>query len=41
MIENVLAIGAGTMGSQAGFYYAMNGCKVTRYDVSEAALLYH
>jgi 3-hydroxybutyryl-CoA dehydrogenase len=38
MIKNVLALGAGTMGSQASFYYAMNGCNVTQFDISEEAL---
>lgn len=38
MIEKVLTIGAGTMGSQASFYYAMNGCNVTQFDISEQAL---
>ncbi|WP_439100329.1 3-hydroxyacyl-CoA dehydrogenase NAD-binding domain-containing protein [Congregibacter sp.] len=38
MIKKVLAIGAGTMGSQASFYYAMNGYDVTQYDISDAAL---
>jgi 3-hydroxybutyryl-CoA dehydrogenase len=37
-IKNVLAIGAGTMGSQVGFYYAMQGFNVTQYDVSAEAL---
>jgi 3-hydroxybutyryl-CoA dehydrogenase len=38
MINKVLALGAGTMGSQASFYYAMHGRDVTQYDVSEEAL---
>ena len=38
MIENVLALGAGTMGSQASFYYVMHGRDVFQYDVSEEAL---
>ena len=38
MINKVLALGAGNMGSQAGFYYAMNGCNVTQFDISEEAL---
>ena len=38
MIKNVLALGAGAMGSQASFYYAMNGCNVTQFDVSDEAL---
>ncbi len=38
MIKNVLALGAGTMGSQASFYYAMNGSDVTQFDISEEAL---
>jgi 3-hydroxybutyryl-CoA dehydrogenase len=38
MIKNILAIGAGTMGSQASFYYAMNGFDVIQFDVSEEAL---
>ena len=37
-IHNILAIGAGTMGSQVSFYYAMQGFNVIQYDVSEAAL---
>jgi len=38
MIKNILALGGGTMGSQASFYYAMNGFDVTQYDISEEAL---
>jgi len=38
MIKKILAVGAGTMGSQASFYYAMNGYDVTQYDVSDEAL---
>ena len=38
MIKNILALGAGTMGSQASFYYAMNGCNVIQYDISDEAL---
>ena len=38
MIQNVLALGAGTMGSQASFYYAMNGCNVIQFDISDEAL---
>ncbi len=38
MIEKVLAVGAGTMGSQASFYYAMHGRNVVQYDVSEESL---
>ena len=37
-INHVLVIGAGTMGSQASFYYAMHGREVTQYDLSEEAL---
>jgi 3-hydroxybutyryl-CoA dehydrogenase len=38
MIKNVLALGAGAMGSQPGFYYAMAGFNVTQFDISEEAL---
>lgn len=38
MIKNILALGGGTMGSQASFYYAMHGFDVTQYDISEEAL---
>ena len=38
MIKIVLAVGAGTMGSQARFYYAMHGREVIQYDVSEESL---
>ena len=38
MIENILALGAGTMGSQPAFYYAMHGFNVTQFDISEDAL---
>lgn len=38
MIRKILAVGAGTMGSQPSFYYAMNGHEVTQYDVSDDAL---
>ena len=38
MIENILALGAGTMGSQPAFYYAMHGSNVTQFDISEDAL---
>ena len=38
MIKNVLVLGAGTMGSQASFYYAMHGRDVVQYDLSEEAL---
>ena len=37
-IDNVLALGAGVMGSQPSLYYAMHGYKVTQYDISEDAL---
>jgi len=37
-IKNVLALGAGTMGSQVSFYYAMRGLDVTQFDISEEAL---
>ena len=38
MIKNILALGAGAMGSQPSFYYAMNGFNVTQFDISEEAL---
>ena len=38
MNKKVLAVGAGTMGSQASFYYAMHGRNVVQYDVSEESL---
>jgi 3-hydroxybutyryl-CoA dehydrogenase len=38
MINRVLAVGAGTMGSHASFYYAMHGRNVILYDVSEESL---
>ena len=37
-IQNILALGGGTMGSQPGFYYAMHGFNVTQFDISEEAL---
>lgn len=37
-IRNVLAVGGGVMGSQAGFYYALNGFDVVQYDISEESL---
>ncbi|NCF16928.1 MAG: 3-hydroxyacyl-CoA dehydrogenase [Haliea sp.] len=37
-IQNILALGCGTMGSQPGFYYAMHGFNVTQFDISEEAL---
>lgn len=38
-IKKILAVGAGTMGSQASFYYAMNGFDVTQYDLDADALV--
>ena len=37
-IKNILALGAGAMGSQASFYYAMQGFDVTQFDISDEAL---
>ena len=37
-IENVLIVGAGTMGQQIGLQCAMNGFATTMYDVNEASL---
>jgi len=37
-IRNILAVGGGVMGSQPGFYYAMNGYDVVQYDISREAL---
>jgi 3-hydroxybutyryl-CoA dehydrogenase len=37
-IKNVLAVGGGVMGSQASFYYALNGFDVVQYDISEESL---
>lgn len=37
-IKNVLALGAGTMGGQVSFYYAMNGFDVIQFDISDKAL---
>ena len=37
-IKNILALGAGAMGSQVSFYYAMHGFDVIQFDVSEEAL---
>ncbi len=37
-IKNVLILGSGTMGRQIGALCAMNGYKVTLYDISEEAL---
>lgn len=37
-IKNVLALGAGAMGSQVSFYYAMQGFNVTQFDISDEAL---
>ena len=37
-IRNILAVGGGVMGSQPGFYYAMNGYDVVQYDISQEAL---
>jgi 3-hydroxybutyryl-CoA dehydrogenase len=37
-IKNILAIGAGTMGSQPSFYYAMQGYDVIQYDITDSAL---
>lgn len=37
-IENVLVLGAGTMGGQVGFYNAMYGFNITQYDISDEAL---
>ena len=39
MINSVLALGAGTMGSQASFYYAMHGRDVIQYDISDQSLV--
>jgi 3-hydroxybutyryl-CoA dehydrogenase len=37
-IKNVLALGAGAMGSQVSFYYALRGFDVVQFDVSDEAL---
>ena len=37
-IKNILALGAGAMGSQVSFYYAMRGFDVIQFDISEEAL---
>jgi 3-hydroxyacyl-CoA dehydrogenase len=37
-INNLMALGAGVMGSQVSFYHAMRGANVTQFDISEEAL---
>ena len=37
-IKNVLALGAGAMGSQVSFYYAMQGFNVIQFDISGESL---
>ncbi len=37
-IKKILALGAGAMGRQVSFYYAMRGFDVVQFDISEEAL---